>query len=232
MYVQLVQLKGGRGEGGNTFSGIVVPLTLLLCGLGMLYFLLFARRKIGDFTRQDLKDFVYKQVFWSGLGSLTPIIYLTAESLKCFLEQLGESDVDVMDSCGAIYFPQFSICFMFVLFLAARLLFIPLSPSTFDSDAIVRFEDIDLKLKFQAVLFSYIALSNLALIAQMEKGPLTVLIEALHYSELGCIVLIFLIEAASSLILKAGRRRRESQAAKADSIVSSLSDNMGTLEIL
>ena len=71
-----------------TFDRITVPLALLLCALGALYFLLLARRKIGDFARQELKDFVYKGVFWNGLGSLTPIIYLTAESLKCFLDNL------------------------------------------------------------------------------------------------------------------------------------------------
>ena len=226
MYVNLVQLKF------STFASITVPLTLLLCLFGMLFFFILARRKIGDFTRQDLKDFVYKIVFWNGLGSLTPIIYLTAESLKCFLEHFGESDLDVLDTCRGMYFPQLSICCMFVLFLAARLFFIPLSPYSFDSDAIVRFEDIDLKLKFQAVLFSYVALSNLALFALMEKGPLTFLIRVLHYSELGCVVLIMLVEFVSTLVLNAGRRRRESQAAKADSIVSSFSDNIGTLEIV
>jgi len=198
----------------------------------MLYFLILARRKIGDFARQDLKDFVYKQVFWNGLGSLTPIIYLTAESLKCFLENLEESDLVIGDTCHGMYLPQYSICSMFVLFLSARLFFIPLSPSSFDSDAIVRFEDIDHKLKFQAVLFTYIAISNLALFALMEKGPITLLISILHFSELGCVALIFFIEMGSTLILNAERRRRESQVAKVDSIVSSFSDNIGTLEIL
>ena len=225
-YVQLVQFKS------STFAAITIPLTLLLCALGVSYFSLLARRKIGDFARQDLKDFVYKQVFWNGLGSLTPIIYLTAESLKCYLEQLGESDFDVIDTCDGIYFPQISICFMFVLFLTARLFFIPLDPSSFDSDAIVRFEDIDLKLKFQAVLFSTIILSKLTLFALMEKGPRTLLIETLHYSVIGCVFLIFFIEMISTLILKARRRRRESQAANADDIVNSLSDNLGSLEIV
>lgn len=228
MYVQLilVQLKS------STFTAIIVPMALAICALAVLYFLVLARRKIGDFTRQDLKDFVYKQVFWNGLGSLTPIIYLTAESLKCFLENIEESDLVIADTCDGMYFPQTSICFMFVLFLVARLYFIPLSPSSFDSDAIVRFEDIDLKLKFQAVLFSYIMLSNLTLFALMEKGPNTRLVSVLHFSELSCIALIFFIEMVSTLILNAGRRRRESQVAKVDSIVSSFSDNIGALEIL
>eukprot|EP00518_Triparma_eleuthera_P006725 CAMPEP_0182487552 /NCGR_PEP_ID=MMETSP1319-20130603/47965_1 /TAXON_ID=172717 /ORGANISM="Bolidomonas pacifica, Strain RCC208" /LENGTH=227 /DNA_ID=CAMNT_0024689675 /DNA_START=179 /DNA_END=862 /DNA_ORIENTATION=+ len=225
MYVQLVQLKS------STFTGITIPLALVLCALGMIYFLFLARRKIGEFAKQELKDFVYKGVFWNGLGGLTPIIYLTAESLKCFLEHLGESDLDILDSCDGMYFPQTSICFMFVLFLTARLYFIPLSPSSFDSDAIVRFEDIDLKLKCQALLGSYIALSNLTLFALMEKGPITPLISILHYSELSCVFLIFFIEMISTLILNAGRHRRESQVAKADSIVTSFSDNIGSLEM-
>ena len=228
MYVQLVlvQLKS------STFTAIIVPMALAICALAVLYFLILARRKIGDFARQDLKDFVYKQVFWNGLGSLTPIIYLTAESLKCFLENVEESDLVIADTCDGMYFPQTSICFMFVLFLVARLYFIPLDPSSFDSDAIVRFEDIDLKLKFQAVLFAYIILSNLTLFALMENGPKTFVIETLHYSELSCVVLIMLVEFVSTLILNAGRRRRESQAANADNMFNSLSDNIGSLEIL
>ena len=113
MYVNLVQLKF------STFASITVPLTLLLCLFGMLFFFILARRKIGDFTRQDLKDFVYKGVFWNGLGSLTPIIYLTAENLKCLLEHNGEIGLVVRDSCDGVYFPQLSICFMFVRFLDA-----------------------------------------------------------------------------------------------------------------
>jgi len=224
-YVNIVRLNQ------DALTGITVSVALLLSAIGVLYFLLLARRKIGDFTRQDLKDFVYKGVFWNGLGSLTPIIYLTAESLKCFLENVEESDLVIADTCDGMYFPQTSICFMFVLFLAARLFFIPLSPSSFDSDAIARFEDIDLKLKSQALLFSYIFLSNLTLFALMGEGPLTPLIKTLHYSELGCVVLIFFIEMVSNLILNAGRRRRESQAAKADYIITSFRDNLGSLEM-
>ena len=113
-----------------------------------------------------------------------------------------------------------------------RLIFIPLSAVNFSGEHIARFEGLDFKTKIQACLLANVVLSNLVLFAIMGEGPLTPLLETLHYSELGSVFLIVFIEMISTFILHMGRSRLESQAAAADNLVGSLSNSMGGLEIV
>ena len=96
--------NGFRNKSG---TGTIVASLIQISGLCCLYFAILARRRIGNFSTVQLKEYVYKRVFWDGLGSLPPIIYLTAESISCFLD-IGEEDVTIegaIDQCGGIYFP-------------------------------------------------------------------------------------------------------------------------------
>ena len=103
--------------------------TLNLIGISVVAFLSFfvfwflvsARRKIGDFSTDRLYNFVYKTVFLTGVGSLPAFIYLTSETIKCSL------DYGSYRRCSGISVPQLSICTMLLLFLTARLVFVPLS---------------------------------------------------------------------------------------------------------
>jgi len=200
------------------------------------YFVILARRKIGNFPRHELRNYVYRRVFWEGIGSLIPIIYLTAESLNCFLDngdpaRGGEKKLG-FGHCAGVYFPQLSICSMFMLFLVARLIFIPLSHVPLDDEAFARFEGLNAKMKFQALLLAFVLLSNLVLFALMGEKELSPAIEALHYSELGCVYLIAVVEFVSILVVNAERRRRESQAARARKFVEDVSEQLGSLEVV
>mmetsp|Transcript_15678 Transcript_15678/g.31202 ORF Transcript_15678/g.31202 Transcript_15678/m.31202 type:complete len:123 (+) Transcript_15678:864-1232(+) len=121
---------------------------------------------------------------------------------------------------------------MFMLFLVARLIFIPLSHVPLDDEAFARFEGLNAKMKFQALLLAFVLLSNLVLFALMGEKELSPAIEALHYSELGCVYLIAVVEFVSILVVNAERRRRESQAARARKFVEDVSEQLGSLEVV
>ena len=86
------------------------------------WFFVSAQRKLGDFSTDRLDNYVYKTVFLTGVGSLPALIYLTSESFKCYLDSTGS-----YGRCSGISVPQLSICTMLLLFLTARLVFVPLS---------------------------------------------------------------------------------------------------------
>lgn len=72
------------------------------CCLGQPVLVLFftmARRKLGNLQHDKLKEFVYKRVFLSGLGSLPPMIYLTTETVKCHLDHVSKFQIGTVMEC-------------------------------------------------------------------------------------------------------------------------------------
>ena len=138
----------------------LIYIFLYLVFLVSLYSMFLARRKLGEILEHKLRIYVYQNVFFDRLGSLPPVIYLTADDEgerqrvakrrtkkaqlhnivshhlrfdQLRLSQCNFNYIDDINSgvywpyCSGILQPQLSICFMFLLFLVARLIFVPLS---------------------------------------------------------------------------------------------------------
>ena len=221
-------LTGAFGCVYTQANGIFPQLFIVISWLltqGMLYCLVLARRKIGNLAIADLRNYVYERVFFHGLGSLPPMIYLTAESVKCFLsDDVVSGDAMVaFGNCGAVYFPTVTISFMFALFLYVRLVFVPLSTMQVSYEQVAQFQGLDAKAKVQMVLITVIGVCNLVLFALINEGEETLVIQILHYGVIVAIIIVCLVEFVSMAINVT--RRRLSQVYFADRIVGGIQQN-------
>ena len=83
----------------------------------------------------------------------------------------------------------------------------------------------------QMLLFSLTATFNLVLFALMGEGEASLSMQLMHYTSIVCMVTVAVLELFS-IAIGTTRRRRESQAAMAESIIKKTTDNiLGTIEM-
>ena len=150
-------------------------LIFLICFLLSCFkFMLPLRRKLGKQPIEKLRLYVNSTIFKEGIASLPPMLYLSVESMKCISENL-DYEGDINDKCGAVIWPQYSLCFMLLIFLVFRLFIAPLTNTTITVNDIVLFTPLSLKLKVQMMGAKLAGLCNICLFALMEEegGPKT-----------------------------------------------------------
>ena len=190
------------------------------------WFLVSARRKIGDFSTDRLDNYVYKTVFLTGVGSLPALIYPTSGSIKCLLDSNGSHY-----RCSGISVPQSSICLVLLLFLVTRLFFVPLSSEQYTIKQVANFNNLGFKGKVQMLALAIMAVCILILFSVMGEGTATPFMEFCNWVVYAGYALILFTEFYG-IVVETNRRRRETVAAQQESILDSFQENSPGLEII
>ncbi|GMH77654.1 hypothetical protein TrST_g299 [Triparma strigata] len=194
--------------------------------LFLIWFLVSARRKLGDFSTDRLDTYVYERVFLTGVGSLPAFIYLTSESIKCYIDSNGS-----WDRCSGISLPQVSICIMLIILLVTRLFFVPLSSEQYTIKQVANFKTLGFKGKVQMLALAIMAVCNLVLFSAMAEGLATSFMHKCQRTVASCGILILFTEFYG-IVVETNRRRRETVAAQHESILDSFQENSPGLEII
>ena len=81
-----------------TFLGLLIGFAYVSC-------LILCRRKLANLPHSELHNYVYNRVFFYGIRGIPPMVYVTVETLKCYIEHWSNSN-NFWRSCSATYFPQ------------------------------------------------------------------------------------------------------------------------------
>mmetsp|Transcript_13382 Transcript_13382/g.27314 ORF Transcript_13382/g.27314 Transcript_13382/m.27314 type:complete len:358 (-) Transcript_13382:71-1144(-) len=216
----------GGGVYGNLVSdphGTYKKGFFYLCNIPFLLFCLYFwtmfRRKIGNFSRPSLKEYISKNIFLQGIGSLPPIIFFTTETLKCLLKEdhYHLTGDELRNVCGGVMYPQFCICIMFNLFLYAKIIFLPLTTTKVEMYELASFRKLLLKLKVQMVFIGLMVFANTLNFAILEEGPITRLNVYLILLVVLSFFVIVITEGISIIFTRRrGGERRESQVDRGD----------------
>ena len=160
--------------------------------------------------------------------------YLMIGSLKCLFKE-EHADYDVTGGqCGGLMLPQLSITWMLLLFLIARLFFLPLTTTKISLWEATSFTHISFKLKLQMVFLGILLFGNVLIFGLMEEKPVSPFVDGLLGVNFTCVCILIFSEFISILFLQASRGRRDSQVdrGEADSIAEHLQGTAGSMDIV
>jgi len=203
---------------GNYALGVLFLLFIPFFFL-IIYFLTILRRRIGNFSRPSLKEYISNNIFLQGIGSLPPMIYFTSETVKCLLkgDHYELTGNELNNVCGGVIKPQVSICLMFVLFLLAKVIFLPLTTTKVEMYELASFHKISLKLKVQMVFIGVMVFANMVNFGILGEGPNTNLNRGLVALVVLSAIVIGLTETISIVFTRRrGGGRMESQVNRGD----------------
>jgi len=203
---------------GNYTVG-VLSLLSIPCAFLIIYLLTILRRRIGNFSRPSLKEYISNNVFLQGIGSLPPMVYFTSETVKCLLkgEHYEITGSELSNVCGGVLHPQISICLMFFLFLVAKVVFLPLTTTKVEMYELASFRKISLKLKIQMVFIGVMVFANTVNFGILGEGPASILTRGLLFLVSFSASVIALTEIMSIIFARRrGDGRRESQVDRGD----------------
>eukprot|EP00622_Pseudochattonella_farcimen_P001673 FR736434.1.p1 GENE.FR736434.1~~FR736434.1.p1 ORF type:complete len:298 (+),score=-1.47 FR736434.1:36-929(+) len=168
--VWLVVWFGGRIAGvyqdpsvdTSVAAPVVMPLLVLAVGLGLIHPFLRVRRQIGSQSPEYLQGYIRDNVFKHGWSSLSAQVYLAAGGVACILSTTD--NVDIYKVCGAGLIPANTIGVTLLMFLAFRLVVVPLQASKVALDDTILKGSLTVGAKVQILLTTPLSISEFGLL--------------------------------------------------------------------
>jgi len=143
-----------------------------------IYFLDRIRNVLSQMSPSDISSYLSTNILTIGISSLTPMMYLSLDSIKC------PSNVDrtqkAYAQCSGVSSPQSSICMFLLIIMIIKVLIAPLFTTTLATNDLIKF-NIPQRLIFQGALFGLSFLLNLYLFTNMEEGKVIDSVKALTW---------------------------------------------------
>ena len=152
---------------GRPFFGWFCVSMIIWFNPPMLYFYNKLRNILSELRPQDISSFLSDNLIKVGISSLTPILYLSMDTLKCVRK--ADRNLSAVDQCSAIYLPQISICIFLVIMMAVKVLITPLSDASITTNGLISL-NVHRRHILQGTFTSLSSILNLYLFAGMKEG--------------------------------------------------------------
>ena len=118
----------------------------------------------------DISTYLSTNILTIGISSLTPMIYLSLDTIKC--ESSADRTKSAYSQCSGVLYPQLSICTFLLIMMIVKVLIAPLSTTTLTANDIIKL-NLPRRLIIEGALFGLSFLLNLYLFANMEDEKAT-----------------------------------------------------------
>ena len=132
-----------------------------------LYFLGRIRNVLSQMNPSDVSSYLSTNILTVGISSMTPMIYLSMDTVKCASN--ADRTQDVHDQYSGVSSPQVSICSFLLIMMFIKVIIAPLSTITITTNDLIKL-NLPRRLIFQGALLGLSFLLNLYLFAKMEEG--------------------------------------------------------------
>jgi len=155
---------------GNPLHGWFFLSMIFWFNLPLHYFFSRLRSVLFQMSPSDISSYLSTNILAIGISSITPMMYLSMETVKC-ANNAGRT-LNAQDQCSGITLPKFSICVFLLIMMVAKVVIAPLSTSTITANDLIKL-NLPHRTIFQGALSGLSFLLNFYLFANMEEGTAT-----------------------------------------------------------
>ena len=102
----------------------------------LLYFFSQLHNILSQMSPSDISSYLSANILTIGISSLTPMIYLSMDTIKCASN--ADRTQYVCDQCSGILYPQVSICIFLLTMMVVKILVAPLSTTTVTTNHLIK----------------------------------------------------------------------------------------------
>ena len=84
----------------------------------------------------DISTYLSTNILTIGISSLTPMIYLSMDTIKCASN--ADRIKNTNDQCNGVLIPQLSICVFLLIIMAVKVVIDPLSTTTLTANDLIK----------------------------------------------------------------------------------------------
>ena len=132
----------------------------------LLYFMSRIRNILSQMNPSDISSYLSTNVLTLGMSSVTPMIYLSLDTVKCAI--YADHNKNVLKQCSGVSYPQMSICIFLLIMMVIKVIIAPLSTTTIATNDIIKL-NLPHRLIFEGALFGLSFLLNLCTSLQIWK---------------------------------------------------------------